>query len=207
MIEFKEIRLPDNHGVLQFTVPADLFRSVCDKCTNIQSADFDEVKLSANKMLAGQIEKEIKLHPDIRFRSFLDSMAKTYYEYFEIQSSNFPKLEHCWVNFQKKHEYNPVHAHYGSLSFVIWVKIPYNLENEDAIPHSKNANSKENGRFYILYNSSFEGKISKLRIDLDKSYEGKGIIFPANANHLVYPFFTSDEFRISIAGNFANKPT
>jgi len=207
VIDIKEIRLPDNHGLLQFAVPADLFKNLSDKCKNIQNSDFNEEQLSANKMLAGQIEKEIKLHPDIRCRSFLDNLAKTYYEYFEIQSINLPKLEHCWINFQKKFEYNPIHAHYGSLSFVIWVKIPYSLEDEDKLAHSKNSNTKENGRFYILYNSNFDGKISKFRIDLDKSYEGRGIIFPAHANHLVYPFFTSDEFRISISGNFVNKPT
>ena len=35
-----------------------------------------------------------------------------------------------WVNFQRKYEFNPLHKHSGLLSFVIWMKIPYNFEDE-----------------------------------------------------------------------------
>ena len=28
------------------------------------------------------------------------------------------------------------------------------------------------------------------------------IIFPACVNHGVYPFYTSDDYRVSVAGNF-----
>jgi hypothetical protein len=36
---------------------------------------------------------------------------------------------------------------------------------------------------------------------VDKEWEGKIALFPAKLNHLVYPFYTSDEPRISISGN------
>ncbi len=206
MIECEEIRLPANYGVLQFTLPAELFKSIKNKCSELEK-NLDKKELQYQSLLAGHIEREMKFPLDMRFRCFLDDLAKTFCQYFNLDVQNFPQLETCWINFQKKHEFNPLHTHSGVLSFVLWIQIPYLLEDEDSAAHAKNANTKESGRFHMLYNSTFDGKISKLKIDLDKSYEGKGIIFPASANHLVYPFFTSDEFRISISGNFVLKPT
>ena len=36
---------------------------------------------------------------------------------------------------------------------------------------------------------------------IDKSWEGVMILFPADTAHQVYPFYTSDDYRISISGN------
>ena len=38
-------------------------------------------------------------------------------------------------------------------------------------------------------------------IDVDKSFEGKMLVFPSKLQHLVYPFYTSDEHRITVSGN------
>ena len=38
-------------------------------------------------------------------------------------------------------------------------------------------------------------------IKLNKKDEGRIVFFPAPMEHIVYPFYTSDEFRISISGN------
>ena len=42
------------------------------------------------------------------------------------------ELFNLWVNFQKKHEFNPMHVHDGLYSFVIWHKVPYDIKNEKA---------------------------------------------------------------------------
>ena len=38
-------------------------------------------------------------------------------------------------------------------------------------------------------------------IVVDRSYEGVMLIFPAWLQHMVTPFYTSDDYRISISGN------
>ena len=40
---------------------------------------------------------------------------------------------------------------------------------------------------------------------LIKSDEKKIIMFPAGLNHVVYPFYTSDDYRITISGNVHGK--
>ena len=41
-----------------------------------------------------------------------------------------PYMNRLWVNYQKKYEFNPLHDHSGMFSFVIWMKIPYEHDNE-----------------------------------------------------------------------------
>lgn len=206
MIETAELKLEDNYGVLQFSLPDSLFENIKKKVKVLQETKLSDKQLFFNNSLAGQIENELKFHPDMEFRTFLENLEKKYTKHFNYDKDTTIKLESCWINFQKKHEYNPYHNHSGALSFVIWVQIPYSLDDEDNMPNTKNANTKENGRFCMTYNSNFNG-IKRLKIDLDKTYEGKGIIFPAKAFHYVNPFYTSDNFRISISGNFYNAPT
>ena len=45
------------------------------------------------------------------------------------------------------------------------------------------------------------GQIVSHAVPVDKEWEGKMALFPASLNHQVYPFYTSDEYRISISGN------
>ena len=44
-------------------------------------------------------------------------------------------LESFWANYQYKHEFNPVHDHGGAFSFVIWMKIPYDCEDQKKLKH------------------------------------------------------------------------
>ncbi len=194
----QEIKLPSN-GILQFDVPSHLFEKVKQKIEILKNTKLEDENLYNNKFLAGQIEKELRFYPDMEFRTWLNSIAKSYNEYFD--TGDQIELDKVWVNFQKKHEYNPVHDHTGNLSFVIWVKVPYSLENEDNMPNTILSGKGVNGRFCFIYNTNFSGS-SNFYFDVDSTYEAKGIIFPANAKHCVYPFYTSDEYRISIAGNF-----
>ena len=111
-------------------------------------------------------------------------------------------LQTWWVNYQKKHEFNPPHTHSGYLSFVIFVKIPYDLEDEDKVfPH---ANHSVPGRFaFISADSRYASSIIVQVLNVDKSYENKIMIFRSQQIHEVFPFFTSDEERISVSGNIA----
>lgn len=109
------------------------------------------------------------------------------------------KLESLWVNYMKKYEFNPAHDHTGAYSFVFWVDVPYSIEDERN--NYPNANGQLAGVFQFIVPTT-KG-IDYLNIPVDKKYNGTLCIFPANQNHAVYPFFTSDDYRITVAGNLA----
>ncbi len=104
-----------------------------------------------------------------------------------------------WVNYQKKYEFNPVHLHTGIWSFVIWVQIPYNLDDELKNLSSINSNSNIPSTFQFIYENIYGSVTEELYIN--KSHEGTIILFPSNLKHCVYPFYTSNDYRISVAGN------
>ena len=120
-------------------------------------------------------------------------------------------LKTVWVNFQKKHEYNPIHNHSGDLSFVIWHKIPYSRNEENARSSHGGTNPGGPGAFRFVYfdhmATRFRNRLDNYQglathpIMLDTSYEGHFALFPSYLQHQVEPFFTSNDYRISIAGN------
>ena len=105
-----------------------------------------------------------------------------------------------WVNFQKKYEFNPMHLHDGVMSFVIWMKIPYKYEDEMQHETAKKVNSCMNGSFEFIY-TNLLGAITGYQYSLSPEAEGGVLIFPSALHHVVHPFYTSDEERISISGN------
>ena len=98
-----------------------------------------------------------------------------------------------------------MHSHAGVLSFVLWCTIPYDIEKERTLPHVKNSRASAGSggpRFEFLYPDQYvRGGIGIHKLFVDKTYEGKMIIFNAQQNHQVTPFYTSNEYRISVAGN------
>ena len=110
-------------------------------------------------------------------------------------------VRELWVNFQKKGEFNPIHRHAGVMSFVLWVQIPYEYKDECELETARNISIKPCGGSFQFVTTSIEGHVGFYDYNLDPTYNGTAVIFPAGLNHQVYPFFTSDEDRISIAGN------
>lgn len=111
------------------------------------------------------------------------------------------KVQSLWVNFQKKHEFNPFHGHSGALSFVLWMKIPYTYEDECNTPNTQVLGNQPCSGSFSFYYTSVLGTVSHYDYLLDPSWEGTLLVFPAVLSHQVYPFYTSDEERISISGN------
>jgi hypothetical protein len=77
----------------------------------------------------------------------------------------------------------------------------YSIEEENNSPLCKKAKLKLPGHFQFIYTNSL-GHISSYDIPADKTYNNKMVIFPASLSHAVYPFSTSDKYRISVSGNF-----
>lgn len=171
-----------------------------------------EDKIEANHILAGNISTEYSVNKERlseEFYNYLFSLVNLYDNKFaytkniNILTDSLPyTVSSMWVNYQKKYEFNPIHDHSGVFSFVIWIKIPYNLSEELLHPCSVKSNNQCPSVFSFHFVNHL-GKILTHRLDVDKSFEGKIILFPACLSHSVNPFFTSDDERISIAGNIA----
>ena len=105
-----------------------------------------------------------------------------------------------WVNFQKQHEFNPMHNHSGVYSFVVFMKIPTVWKEQCEIPFVKESNSPKASAFEFVY-TDIMGTISQYTYCLDSSFEGIMLFFPAEMMHQVYPFYNCEEERITISGN------
>lgn len=171
-----------------------------------------------NEYLAGNIKEEYKLSTQSSdmIEDFALKIAENYFQVIEDENLNpikkwdhsadfFDKkvtyeMESLWINLQKKYEFNPIHSHAGDYSFVIWIRIPYRLIDEVSLENSRNANQPSNSLFEFHFTSA-SGDIQTLPLEVDQDWEGTMIMFPSWLHHSVYPFFTSDDYRISIAGN------
>jgi hypothetical protein len=167
----------------------------------------------ANQELIGHIDHEYFLSDSCKkqlsdtvlplVQSYLEKYPKFLNRGFLTEDAQIV-LHHAWVNFQKKYEYNPVHNHGGIFSFVIWLKIPYTREDEDSISFTKKLHKDAltaNGKFEFFYSNTL-GELHSHRLPIDPSYENGILLFPSTTHHCVYPFYTSDEYRISVSGNF-----
>ena len=193
-----------NMGVLFFKLPDDILNIIKNEIEVISNDRKNAISFTNN--LAGHLKEEYKLNIIDKVNDYFVDKVQIYDEHYDILSKfsvltkNKPiVLDQIWVNFQKKHEFNPLHDHSGLLSFVIWIKIPYDLKEEEKVfPGQLN---QETSRFAFAY-TNILGGINNCQIPIDKSFEGKMCIFPASLKHYVNPFFTSDEERISVSGNF-----
>ena len=117
------------------------------------------------------------------------------------------KLDSMWVNYQFKTEFNPYHDHSGAYSFAIWMKIPYSWEEQKQLSQFNDIeeSNRKVGNFEIEYTDSL-GEIRNYAYNLSPDFEGIMLFFPARLRHCVYPFYETDEPRISIAGNLSYLP-
>lgn len=56
------------------------------------------------------------------------------------------------------------------------------------------------GDFEFTY-TNILGQLCSAVLPTDKAFEGKICLFPSKLHHQVFPFYSSDEYRISISGN------
>ena len=167
--------------------------------------------LKHSKKLAGNIENEFHLTKYKKeFEPFMletvnnSEPLKNYLlnELHILHPYGLPlTVEDLWVNYQQKYEFNPVHNHTGIFSFIVFIQIPYTAEEQAAVSPGKNSNYDCAGKLSFIYlDSNSDGGINTKVFDVDKTWEGTGLIFKSSLSHCVYPFYTEGE-RITISGN------
>ena len=166
--------------------------------------------------LAGNISKSEKLEDKNNW--FYETVLKkqieklflstdnNYYKYHIEKEEPLPEFEMSsfWVNYQKKHEFNPMHLHHGLFSFVIFMKIPTHWKEQIALPISVNSNAPLASHFQFILGKE-NGEVMTFPIALSPEDEGRMLFFPATLQHMVHPFYECEEERVTISGNILLK--
>jgi len=200
--EIKVIR-PQNLGWLEAKLPSDAMERLWQY---IEKAEGDY-----RHHLAGNLGKSSKIKDkDNWFRdNVLEKLCEVYFNEFKNPMEwdfagnghhNYV-LNSFWVNFQNQYEFNPLHRHLRAFySFVVWMKIPTDWREQHKLPFVEKSNFHTASNFAFAY-TDILGNLTDEQYHLDKSMEGTILFFPGKLQHQVYPFFNSDEQRISISGN------
>jgi hypothetical protein len=203
--------LVNGPGYLTAKIPDHYLKHLAKEVNSIKS-QFN-LYPEYNDSLAGNINREYSIESEeVRgslktvLHSLLDSYNHVFPEYLKEIERAFP-VEYCqivlndlWVNFQTKHEFNPIHNHNGVYSFVIWLDIPYNIQDEIANGPGAKSNASLAGHFQFVSTNAL-GMITTHNLPVDKTWNNTICIFPSSLHHTVMPFFTSDEYRITVSGN------
>tara|TARA_B100000131_G_scaffold67618_1_gene63923 strand:- start:10 stop:687 length:678 start_codon:yes stop_codon:yes gene_type:complete len=163
-----------------------------------------------NDKLAGNITGSFSLEDknDWFFNNTLTPLINSYENTFEnlgrkvadYSDGNTPiqyAMNTWWINYQKQYEFNPSHNHRGVYSFVIWMKIPYEYEEQNK---DNKSNAKARGTFVFEY-TNLLGELVSTDYKLGKKHEGTMVLFSSKLKHQVYPFYNCEEERISVSGN------
>jgi hypothetical protein len=194
------ITLP-NLGILKTKIPQNLYLDLLDECLNCENNERRITGLtSAGVPNHYVLEKNLN-----QFKEYIGSVTLQY----EERSGYLKSIKHLdknchliidtpWINLQKKNEFLPNHFHDGVISYSLWMKIPYDEQEE--INYKKLKDHQELYSFEFTY-TNILGKVSTTPIRATKEIEGYLIMFPSTLTHCVYPFYSSDDTRISISGN------
>lgn len=194
-------------GYLKLNLPEPVIDEIKETIEKLEKKEIKNIPYE--EYLAGHLHAEFELPITRKLKYLVESLAYEYDKIFGQEPLNrqFTKkdtdagvayeLKTLWINYAKKYDFNPVHTHSGLYSFVIWVKIPYELEDE-----LKRYKSKNNSTSLFSFNiNDAVGNIRPEKLPIDKSWEWSMVFFPAALPHSVNPFYTTDETRISISGN------
>ena len=160
-----------------------------------------------NEHLAGHIDEEYRyLEEDkqwclSKLAPYLDRYLKSgaywYRKYLHLEKDSTKiRLINLWINFMKKGEYNPEHTHDEDISFVLYLKIPEILKEENKFVSSSSC--LKPGAIEFCYGETLDNFITS-HVFLPE--ETDLFIFPSRLRHMVAPF-RSDCVRISVSGNF-----
>ena len=202
MKKYKSV-IPPQHGWIEVVLDDD---EIDFLWKSIENRGGDE-----KPNLAGQIDSSYLLIDKNNwfYNNTLESLCKVYAKSFNNVGDNIPIsnkhpyfLQTMWVNYQKQTEFNPTHYHKGIYSFVIWMQIPTEYNEQKENPIAKNTNSEVVSNFSFDYRDIL-GQYRYFTYEMSKEMEGKMLFFPSKLTHTVYPFYNCSEDRISISGNIS----
>ena len=201
-----KFQTPPNCGWIEYKLDDEMFQHVWTCIEQTQGKSY-------KPNLVGQIDSSFQIQ-DIDDKLWHTVLEPCMYQYTgKWGTSHIPlitndpmnyKLDSFWVNYQKQHEYNPSHTHGGVYSFVIFMKIPTDFDEQAQYSNSANTRNPYNSSFVITTLDIF-GNQRPTVYKMNPDYEGTLLFFPSQLNHMVYPYYNCDEQRITVSGNILAK--
>lgn len=191
----------NNPGILVVELTEEEIQPITDEANYMLKTNFQSYERFGNG-LAGHLNNEYYLQDSLfHIQRIVKPLADFYKsQYYKSHEKTDYNLSKAWINFQKKYEFNPIHHHIGIFSFALWLKVPYKIEDENKVFPYINDSENVTANFCFHY-TDILGNIERYAIPVDKKYENKLVFFPSSLRHIVYPFYTSDDYRISVSGN------
>ena len=179
-----------------------LMETLSDEAMNHLWKCVENQNNECNELLAGNISqsKDLTDIDDWFAQNILVELFEKYSHSFHYYPQGTPRLSSMWVNYQKENEFNPLHQHSGVYSFVVWMKIPTSWRDQNFAKGTKPSTKPYRSSFTFTY-TNILGETSNFEYRLDPEDEGTILFFPGKLSHQVYPFYNSDEVRVSISGN------
>ena len=155
---FKTIELP-NIPIMQANLPEPVMTYLW-QLIDVAKANPKDLKGG----LAGNISTSFELHDEQNiFETFCvpsllsldEKVGRGWHPLNSGHKYNY-KLTNLWVNYQRQTEFNPVHDHGGSYSFVVWMKIPTSNKEQRELPIAKESlNGDSISNFALPYFQQF----------------------------------------------------
>lgn len=153
------------------------------------------------------VEPKLKVYVEKMFNGLIDMYGKDYdmvWKNCRVQTGELAqadrkfrdgdvKLDSLWINYGKKHDFNPPHTHHGILSFVIFLQVPQKIFDVQA-----DCNTQRAG--FITFQHGNHTKWNGTDYPV-RPADNMMLMFPADLPHYVSPYWV-DETRISMSGNF-----
>ena len=164
-------------------------------------------KKNYQSRLAGHIKHEYGLDPKKVFKvmaPYFNSYCQGYQKFTGTKLCDKFKMESAWVNYMRKHEFNPPHYHDVDLSFVLYTQVPEELIKENRNHVSSKCYKGEitgMGPGGISFWTTYITNRNHIQTRSFFPLRGEVFIFPASLIHWVYPFQQADGERISVSGN------
>ncbi len=193
-----------NFGYITEKLPENLFNKIKKECELAEKTRYNLIENKKEEMISGLTGTGIPTHYFLKdcvkelndYTMCLFKLYEQVYSYssqIRVASKNMGFINTPpWINIQEKGEYIPAHDHDGILAYVIWVKIPFDVNEE-----LKNGGTAST--FEFSYNNIL-GNMMHRKICVSKEHEGTIMMFPSSLTHQVYPFYTSNDARISVSG-------
>ena len=197
-----------NFGVIE----AELEQEDIDYLWKLVHKYSHNAKWEGNRLIS--IEEDFKQFPlnddDNLFqnnvlRPCTDKYFETYGCPFKQKTTHTHELafSRFWCRASLDGDYQSIHDHQGIFTFVVWLTVPF----EGADERQVQAGFRPEASDFVLVYPDTCGQLQKRNFVLGKGAEGKMLFFPSDIIHIVYPHYTTQEYRIALAGDVALNST
>jgi len=162
-----------------------------------------KTKVSYNKSLAGQLDNQFLYTENVQqwfyteTQPIIQAYRKGHCKFHGIEELSVDfTADDLWVNYMQAGDFNPLHTHGADYSFVLFLDVPKQLQNEQE--NFKGTSAKPGSLLFEFTQQARPRWSTTGATILPKT--GDMFIFPAMLQHWVCPF-KSKVTRISVSGN------